>query len=76
MVKGTPAQLLRAGVEGGLLGGGGVGGASGPVFPTPTPPGPACSAHYSFLVMVTGAECGQGTPGPEAPAAGGLTNGD
>lgn len=32
-------------------------------------------ARYPFIMVVTGAECGQGRSGTEAPTAGGLTNG-
>lgn len=38
-------------------------------------PSPGPLAHYSFLMVVTGVACGQGTPGTEAPAAGGLAKG-
>lgn len=63
-----------AGVEGGRERD--VEGAQG-VSPSPLHPLQVLPAlaHYSLLMVVTGAECGQGRPGTEAPAAGGLTNG-
>lgn len=72
--KVTPDEFPR-GWSGGREGAG-CGGAPG-VSPSPLHPLQVLPAlaHYSLLTAVTGAECGQGRPGTEAPAAGGLTNG-